>query len=440
MRRSVRLAVLAAAVGLVAPVAASQTAVSAIDQDLVISAASGAPRDEITVSSASCDIADSGDSFGYLWVRLVSGTAPDQVLAASGVSDVQGGDATLVIPDWVDPDAAAEIQAACVRVTFPEDFDEAPTYDREWYDPVAFDVVPGVDAPVQQQTYSRTSLQAGQAFSVAASGCFLAGADHAYVDVIAGDDLTLREPEGVGINGEGELDGDGFDIPTALVNGGVSIQVSGDSAGNSDVEIIEVPTDLPPGPYTALASCGDDTTNLLFEPQLIEITGTAPMADVDLVAQPDSRTVTFGGGSCTAGDVEAWMFADDIDQVFADGDAGRSAAHRARPTGLAAAPRPSNPFDAPSSQRILDGDGAELQLTPDADGSWAHTDDVAYDHALVGGFSVCGDPLADGFIYNDQAVEVEVQQDTTTTAPVTTTTAPAPVPANAVAGTPTYAG
>ena len=75
-----------------------------------------------------------------------------------------------------------------------------------------------------------------------------------------------------------------------------------------------------------------------------------------------------------------------------------------------------------------------------ADGSWAVGDTVGFDQGLAAGLAYCGDPLGDGYFYDPQGVEVDVVADTTTT-PVTVppTTPPAP-PANAVAGTPTYAG
>ena len=165
------------------------------------------------------------------------------------------------------------------------------------------------------------------------------------------------------------------------------------------------------------------------------------MDDVDLVAQPDSRSTTFAGGSCTAGEVQAWMYAEDLDLVWGEGDASRSGSGRiVSPTGLTVSPRGSAPFGAPGAARVLGSEPVDLVITPKADGSWSSTDDTAYDHALVGGFAVCGDPLADGFIYDDQAVEVQVEPVDTTTSTAVPTTAPAPAPANAVAGTPTYAG
>ena len=445
VRRSIRLAVLTAAVGLIAPVAASQTAVSAVDQDLVLSATSGEPGALVTVTSASCDTGDDENGFGYLWVRLVSGTAPSEVLAGSAYS-LSSGVATLIVPDWLDPSAPAAIEATCVHATFPDDLDDPDgevTITRAPYDPVAFDVLAGAGAPVQTRTYSRTSLQVGQAFSVAASGCFLDDPDHAYVDVLPGNDLTFRTLDGPGVSGEADVDGDGFEVPTALINSGISTEVSGDSSGGGEVTIGEHPTDLAPGTYSSIAYCTKGDTTLMFEPQLIEVTGSAPVDDIDLASTPDSRSVTFAGGSCNAGDVSAFLSADDLTEAFGDAAATRASDHPLSPAGLVLGSRRAaggSPFPQVGAHRTLGGEPADLVLTPAADGSWSHQDDVAFDRALVFGYAYCGDPLADGFIYDAQATAVRVEPVDTTTSVPGTTPPPSPAPADAVTGTPTYAG
>ena len=59
-------------------------------------------------------------------------------------------------------------------------------------DPVAFDVLPGAGPVTQVRTYSRASLQAGQAFEVEGEGCNLPDAEWAEVDVFFGTDLSGR--------------------------------------------------------------------------------------------------------------------------------------------------------------------------------------------------------------------------------------------------------
>ena len=67
-----------------------------------VSATSGVPGTEVEVSSTDCVTEDpDGDTFEFLEVRLVSGTAPGEVLAGAGGSEL--GTATLIIPDWIDP-------------------------------------------------------------------------------------------------------------------------------------------------------------------------------------------------------------------------------------------------------------------------------------------------------------------------------------------------
>ncbi|MEO6988171.1 MAG: hypothetical protein ABI239_05925 [Aquihabitans sp.] len=96
---------------------------------------------------------------------------------------------------------------------------------------------------------------------------------------------------------------------------------------------------------------------------------------------------------------------------------------------------------------MLDDDGFTfLDATPDADGFWATDDSISFDHGVVYGFATCGDPLADGFVYDPQLVEVKAAIEppptttTTTTTPNTPTSPVAPPPAVAVAAVPKYAG
>ncbi|MCU1369933.1 MAG: hypothetical protein JWO77_1127 [Ilumatobacteraceae bacterium] len=433
------------------PTAISQTAVSAVEQDLVVSATSGAAGTEVTVTSASCDTAAEGNVFRYLNVRLLAGTAPDQVLAGSALG-IENEEAIIIVPDWLDPTEPAVIEAQCIEFELSDEDEAPPLQTLFTFDPVAFDVEASPGAPVQERTYSRTSLLAGQAFSVEASGCFLSDASSsAYVDVVAGSDLTFPlDAESLYFSGEGELDGGSFSVITALSNGGVDFFVSGAEGEADSVEIEEFPTDVPAGTYSSVAYCtrGDGAT-LMFEPELIEVTGDAPFADVDLTVPAESRTATVAGGSCTAGDVDALLWGadlDDFDEEFlhagpsGPGPALLPAAARGR-TGPSAS---SLLLGSRTGGRSLSDDPVELIVTPAADGSWSSSHDAGFDHGLVGSYAMCGDPLADGFLYDDQAADVSVTEVPPTvppTAPPTVPpTVPTPAPANAVAGSPTYAG
>ena len=130
--------------GLLAPVVvlSGPTPAQAVDQDLVVSAASGAPGDAIEVSSASC-VGDD-DVPRLLEVRLISGTAPDEVLVAIGSRFDGTAASRLTIPDWVDAAAPAVIEATCIELDF--DLDGGGGATEFAFDPVAFDVNP---APVR---------------------------------------------------------------------------------------------------------------------------------------------------------------------------------------------------------------------------------------------------------------------------------------------------
>src|SRR3954471_15968726 len=85
-----RTSIFLATVALLAPVLAiagsTPAGASTVDtSDLTVSAMSGAPGDRIEVSSASC--VEDDNTGRVLVVRLISGTAPDEVLGAAGVAD-----------------------------------------------------------------------------------------------------------------------------------------------------------------------------------------------------------------------------------------------------------------------------------------------------------------------------------------------------------------
>lgn len=428
--------------GLVAPVLvlAGHSAAGAVDQDLVISATNGAPGTTITASSASCTSDYDDDFERYLQVQLIAGTAPDEVLVgiATGIGDRP---ATIVIPDWVDPDAPAVIEASCRSFSWSGD-DVEERIDP--YDPVAFDIEPGVGPSVQTRSISRTEVMARQGLSVSANGCTVGG----YGGVVAfpGSDLSGRTFDQPVAEGDALVEGGSFEADMILSNASTDwySSILEDGASFAD-GLIEIPNDLAPGPYALVTYCGDGETTLLYEPALIQITGVAPTGDLDLTSPADSRAVTLAGGSCTATvnaefttfDLRDWF--DDV--VYVEPD------QRARFDRSDAGAVPA--FAAPTARRsaldrVLDeNDVTSRDVTPDADGTWTIDDSVSFDHGLVEAAAVCGDPLGDGFVYDPQLVEVRaaVEAPTTTTPITPTPTVPgSPPAATAVPGVPNYAG
>lgn len=456
MHRRTRLLLVAAAAGLLVPAAIDAGPASAVDQDLALTATVGVPGDQVTASSASCDVTTDGDQLRYLSVALVTGTGPDAALAGIAIG-TEDQDATFVVPDWADPADDAVVQARCITVDFSG---EEPVSSEFAYDPVPFDIQPGVGLPVQARTYSRTSLLAGQAFQVDGSGCFLDDAEISFVEVAQGSDLSFQSASTFVGAGFGEVAGDAFSVPVALSNGGLAVWISqtGDEPATVD-QLEETPTDIAPGTYSSVSYCANDEgLNLVFEPQLIEVTGSAPIGEIDLTVPAQSRTATLAGESCTAGDVSFELDAYDNEDAFGPGEPifDRGTAVRATdpaalsalrgPAGsdglLTAADAWAGTRGASGTRALADEEYVEGEVTPNASGQWSVSDEVGFDQGYVEGYAWCGDPLADGFIYDPQAAIVDVDPTSTTvpsTVPVTTPP-PAPVPADAVPGTPTYAG
>lgn len=453
MRRRTRLVLLAAAAGLLVPTAVSTSAASAVDQDLTLTATSGAAGVEVTASSASC-VADHGEgTISALSVRLISGTGADAALAGVAIGDSDRA-ATFVIPDWIDPTDPAVVEASCVTIDFTT---EEPTETVVPFDPIAFDVEASPGSPVQARTYSRTSLLAGQAFQVDGSGCFLDDADVAFVEVARGSDLSFRTATTFVGGGVSDASGGGFSVPAAMSNGGLDYAASSNDDGPPVVDKLEEhPTDIPPGTYTSISYCANEAgVNLVFEPELIEITGDAPFGDVDLTVPADSRTATFAGGSCTTGDVTYELDATDLAEDFGEPviDPQADAVRAVSPSAVSALRGSTTPGTAARSdaawarsrgasttRALSDEDFVEGTTAPDAEGEWSVSDDVGFDNGLVEGYAWCGDPLTDGFIYDSQGAVVAVEAVPETVPSTVPTTVPAPQPANAVSGTPTYAG
>ena len=442
MSPRLRALVVAALVGAAAPVVLGGSPAGAVDQDLVVSAVAGAPGAGIAVSSASCVDELDAEVLRYLSVRLISGTAPDEVLAGFGTNDGPTG-VTIVIPDWVDADQPAVIEATCQELDFST-VDLA--FSETAYDPVAFDVEPGAGPPAQAAVLSRTELLVGQGFAVDATGCTLPGAAFGLVEVAAGDDRSGRSiAEVVTSGGEEMLGGtEAFHAEPLFVDGsaGWSASKLGDEPAVID-EVREFPNEIPPGTYTALPYCTDAAgAYLAFEPELVEVTGTAPIADIDLVADDAARRVEMAGGSCTSGDVQASLTGEDIEAAFAEssgaGDESitttplpaeaRSASALGSGFAPEVLPEPDAAPDAGTAtgersiasvlaepdgtSRALAVDGyLDEVVTPDASGAWALADTVGFDVGVVYGYALCGDPLGDGWFYDPQIVAVQSAQE-----------------------------
>ncbi len=420
-----------------------------------VSVTNGPPGTLVAVSSTDCTEPEEGDGFAYFEARLISGTGADEVLAGAASSDL-GDPATMVVPDWIDPADPAVIETACVTFTFDFETDDE-TLERVVLDPVPFDVEPGVGSPVQSRSFSRTSLLTGQGLRMSGSGCTLAQPGGAGVDLAAGTDRTGRTIDDLVSYGSGEVDGTGFVAELVLTDAGTGISVS---QTNDDPPVIEeveeFPTDISPGSYTALPYCYDEEAEvtLLFEPQLIEVTGSAPIGDLDLTAAAGTSDVTFAGRGCTDGEVQGLLDSISAEELF-DDFARIDHADAVGPFGVRRSAARPGALVGPSTGELLSGrsrsgralaEDAYLEFTaaPSADGSWSVSDTAGFADGIVEGYSLCGDPFADGFLYDPQIVIVAAEPVTPPTTPPTTpppTSPPTPpAPATAVRARPTYAG
>lgn len=400
-----------------------------------LSAPSGVPGDQIEVTVPDCE---SVDSFEFAQVLLISGVAPDEVLAGAGSSDL--GTVTIVIPDWVDPADPAVIEASCF--TYSDEGEPVVTV----HDPVAFDVLPGPGPVTQLATYSRTSLQVGQGFDVTAAGCTLPGAEFAGFDVGPGNDRsgrTLAESGDAVLSGFGEMTGTNWVASAAFSDGDVGIAIGIPDVGDiPEIEVFELPTTFTPGTYTSISYCVNaEGVVLFYEPQLLTLTGVAPIEEIDLTIDDDLVTLA---GSCTAGTVQAALEAVSIDDLF-DGEpipentlvdpafaATTSTVETARVGPLSVWPHTTPPRLAAHDAALADDGFLEVTIDPDAEGAWSLRDTVGFEHGFAVGYAVCGDPFGDGWFYDPQAVVID---NPAPPAP------PPPVPPAAPAAqNPTYAG
>lgn len=440
-----RTAVLLAA-GLLAPlVLTSAPAGAALEQDLVASVTAGPPGTVVTLSSATC--VAGGDDEAYLDLVAYSGTAPSEKLAGFG-SGTEGS-ATITIPDWVDPDQPLSIEGECYQYS-----NELGGHDSITYDPIAFDVEPGGGGtPVQVPTFSRTSLLSGQSTLVTGNGCPTNSLSA--VTAMSGTDLSGREGSGdeAGFAYAPATSGS-FEAELAMTNGSVVINIDG-SEDDTTITSSEEPNTLPLGPYAVFAYCvTDDMSGLMLEPSLIELTGNAPTDGIDLTVADGTPDVTLAG-ECAAGDVTGDLEGESIEQITGEIFDPPASMGDARSFARSPLPGSGDASDtSDGSTRIRaggdrgsatarvggNGDATEFSVTPDGAGAWSLADSAEFDEGFVLGFARCGDPLGDGYYYDPQAVDIDVVPEPPVVPSTVPATVPPAAPANAVKGTPTYAG
>lgn len=470
-----RLLPLLAAV-LVAPIAVASSPAGAIDQDLVVSAASGAPGDRIEVSSASCTsdlVLDEDDDIisgllRFLQVRLVVGTAPDQVLAgyavgSSGLDD--SSPAVVVLPDWADADAPAAIEASCIEIDVSAELFE-PQFTA--FDPAAFDLLPGAGSPTQTAVLSRTELRTGQGFTVEATGCDLPNAVGVETALAVGTDRSGANLDSVAVFGATEVSGaDPVTVEVLLNDSGLGFAISLDETGIVDLEVDEFPSTVAAGPHVAYTLCfgetDDGTEALVLEPQAVEVTGTSPTADLDLVVVRGEQDWDHAGAGCDQdllryGIEEIEFDPDDfgpIDPEVVPEEASGVQQGWVRALGR---PAPTSPFAwaAPTAELVQAAASPAPATAPAramidelltdevptaADGTWQVAGATTMVSGLLEATTACGDPFGDGFLYDVQGAAVLVEEaPEPLEPPVAPPADPAPAPATAVPGTPRYTG
>jgi hypothetical protein len=402
----------------------------AADPALSVSATSGAGGTTLTIGGSGC-ASDAGHD-RLVRAILRTGTAPGDTFA--GFAEAwEGEDGLLTVPNWVDPDQPAVIEAACLEYAFDTE-DAGPTVAFT-FDPVAFDVLPG-GGPAETATPARTTVKGGQLLRIDVTGCAVdpEAEDSPYLDVLVfpGDDPSGRS----------------FDIPVETMETGLGVDDGGAvwayvSPGRDDEG---VPT--PDGTYTAVVTCSTpDGSARTYQPFAFTVDGSAPTDDVHLAVAPGTSHVTLSGGGCTAGDVTVGMVAfpyepGDDEPTF-DGPMEGLRATRRGPGRWSALRAPS------ASARMVEDqaagpDGEELPsldttVTPDADGNWSVEWDAGIDHGDVLAFAQCGDPFADGFAYEvqDAAIDIPPPMEATPIAEPAAPTAPGATP---IAGRPDFTG
>jgi len=418
VRKTIGTLVLTAVAGF-GLVTAPAGAAAGIDHSTTLGIRTSAPPGTQIYVSTHCNSGEDADGTSYLRVltaQLVVG-APGHEQLAAVQSQGADGEAELTIPDWVDDAQPAEVRSQCfTTVSTGEEITEE-------LDPATFDITPGTGPSVETRSFSRTTLSVGQAFTVASDGCDLPSAEFAGVDLVRGSDLSGSNTDVVA-SGESDVTGTSFTVDTLVADDEAVVFTADDGS----VHVEEQPGDLRPGTYTAFPYCGSDSTGrvLSFEPQLIHVTNTAPVGSVDLTVGPGPRQVTFAGSGCTEGPVTIELLSFNAHDLAAPSDESTTDAPPGTDPVLGPDPTSNDPAvgseqlmadasaaadqeasAAPAAPPTFDPDGFLVaQLQPAADGSWSGTAAVPSDSVAVVGYAACGDPLAEGFVYAAQVVNL----------------------------------
>ena len=410
-------------VGLLAPVAVlgGPTPADAADPTVTASATSGGAGDAISIAATGCSSTDGVDRIAR--TKLVVGTAPDERFA--GFAESYDGDSSnLIIPAWVDPAADAVLITSCIAYDYEsEDGAGAVEFD---YDDIPFDVLPAVADPTDA-TFSRTTAKIGQIITIDLTGCDV---DTSFEDE-DGAFPSLLVFEGDDLSGRSFLD---------PLNLGSGFSVDDDGGVITVQAILQLdPDSIAPGTYVVVAGCSDPGGNLTYEPQVVTVEANPAVEDLTLTVTPKTNDVSFGGGSCTEDEVQydAVAFPDDLfgfDRTARRAGPAWGAAGRATPDGASWTRSARADEELPGEIPSIFG-----VAVPAADGTWGVDWQPDVTAADVFAIAMCGDAEGDGFVYRgvDGRIDVPVPPTTTTT----TTAPPAPLPpANALPGTPTYAG
>jgi hypothetical protein len=413
---------------------------SAADPALTVSATSGAGGTTISIDGTGC----SPDANHDRVIRTVlrTGTAPAETFAGFA-QGWDGEEALLTIPNWVDPDQPAVLEASCIEYSNTSE-DPGPTVAFD-FDPVPFDVLPG-GGTAETATPTRTSVKVGQVLRIDVTGCAVdrEADDSSYLDVLVfpGDDPTGRS----------------FTETVSSMETGLGLGEDGTAWAYVAPARDEEGHPVPDGTYTAVVYCtASDGSIVSYAPFAFEVAGVAPTDDVGLSVAPGTSTVTLSGSGCTVGDVNVGMIAFPLDpgeggpvsDALVGGPGGDHWASWRwgldhRPSAAVSGPFTARWSGRNTTDRARRSDGEELPsldttVTPDGDGNWSVTWDAGIDHGDVVAFAQCGDPTGDGFAYQALNAFVDVRRPSETT-PIVEPAKPIVRGATPVTGRPTFAG
>ena len=365
---------------------------------LEVGATSVAAGADLKLHIAGCSFDEEQTWVQQPHVLLVSGTAPNEVLAQYPTSSDEGGGKYVIhVPRWVDPALPAALVGECLRTELvsPDPADWVTTVQFTFPDvPIDIMAKHGTD-PGPAVVPERTTAAGGQVIVEAASGCK------------ANDWATVHVYEGDNLSGRGQPDLVRYDEARTGPDGSAKIDLTllqQDISANSKGPLAE-------GTYTVRGACGlEEMHDVKWAKQhLITVTGTNPSTEFDL--RVDAGRIVASGSGCTGG----------------------------RMVQVTLTENPHRPGLTPS-----------IDATPDTNGAWSGDVQVPSGRSYaVGSTADCGDPSMDGFRYVPKYVsgghdEPPPVEDTVPGAPSTTTTAPtstsAATAAQPVAGAPTFTG